>query len=242
MWTDWLNTDTLTGAVIGALLGAFLAIFANGVVVPWLFRRVTGEAKRQREERKKQARKRELLQTIRERSADLEASAESLPTTLELDEVLRSRKKLRLKDVMDTYELLRELEAEERIRPVRSAIAQGMPDVKEMRWRYVFFRESPSVRGGGIETNQLVQQLFHIKKQAKVLEERMGAFDGLKREMDRIGETLERIEKQVQPEALRQLLEEVNEKLNQAESLEGPSSSSPEAGAENGVTSSGEVS
>lgn len=231
MWTDWLNTDIMSGAVIGALLGTFLAVFANGVIVPWFFKRVTGEAKREREERKMQARKRELLRRIRERSADSEGSAESYPTTLELDEALRSRKKLRTKNVTDTYELLRQLEAEERIRPVRPAMAQGVPDLKEIRWRYVFFRESPSVRGGGIETNQLVQQLFHIKKQAKVLEERMGAFGELKREMDRIGEILERIEKQVQ-----------HEKLNQDEALDGPSSASPEAGAENGVSGSDKVS
>lgn len=241
MWTDWMNTDTLTGAVIGALLGAFLAVFANGVIVPWLFRRMSGEAKREREEKKMKARRRELLRKIRERSAVSEGSAESFPTTLELDEALRSRKKLRTKDVTDTYELLRQLEAEERIRPVRSATPQGS-DLKEIRWRYVFFREPLTVRGGGIESNQLVQQLFHIKKQAKVLEERMGAFDDLKREMDRIGEALERIEKQIQPEDLRRLLDEMNERLNRAGTLDGSSPSSPEEGTENGVSGSDKVS
>src|SRR5690606_20610979 len=232
LWTDWMNADLLTGATIGALLGTFLAVFVNGVIVPWFFRRVTGEAKRQREERKAQARRRELLRALRERSAALEGNAESFPTTLELDEVLRRRKKLRTKDVTDTYELLRQLEAEERVRPVRPA-AQKMPDFKEIRWRYVFFRESPSVPGG-IEAKQLV----HIKRQAKALEERMGALDELKREMDRIGETLERIEKRIQPEELRRLLDEVNEKLNRTDARD---SFSPEAGAENSAPGSGQV-
>src|SRR5690606_36394931 len=106
-----------------------------------------------------------------------------------------------------------------------------------IRWRYVFFRESPSVTGG-IEANQLVQQLFHIKRQAKALEERMGALDELKREMDRIGETLERIEKRIQPEELRRLLDEVNEKLNRTDARD---SFSPEAGAENSAPGSGQV-
>jgi hypothetical protein len=228
LWT-WVNADILTGGVIGGFLGAFLAVFANGLIVPWLFKRVTGGAKRERDERKKEARKRELLHRIRERSSGSEVSYDAFPTTLELDEGLRSKKKLRSKEVLDTYELLRELEAEERIRPVRPAGSQGVPDVKEMRWRYVFFRESPTVRGGGIETHQLVQQLFHIKKQAKVLEERMVAFEALKGEIDRIGETLERIEKQVQPAELRQLLEEVHETLKGAAAPAEPPTPSSEA-------------
>ncbi len=66
----------------------------------------------------------------------------------------------------------------------------------------------------------------------------MVAFEALKGEIDRIGETLERIEKRIQPEELRRLLDEVHEKLNRTDARD---SFSPEAGGENSAPGSGQV-
>ena len=110
LWTDWMNADLLTrpSAPCWERFWRFCQRRHRSMVSEG------DRGSRQREERKRRPAGGNSSGRF---GAVRRLGERRIVSTTRMDEVLR-RRKLRTKDVTDTYELLRQLEAEERVRPL----------------------------------------------------------------------------------------------------------------------------